>query len=275
MTFSDQATYAEDADVVLESSDEVKFCVHRCILAAASPFFEHMFALPQPPSEALGKDNRPLIPVSEHSSTIGTLLQFIYPEPDPEVTSLDELVTLLATSVKYDFLGPIAALRKDLLSPRFLKESPTRVYAIASRFELEYEAQIASRHTLSCNVLECPLSDDLKFISAHAYHRLLVLHRTRAETAQALLKISQDVKCIQCSGPYYGAFVPPKWWKEWEKVAKAELAIRPTTDTIFSMPLLARAALASGCLRCAGSILDAHEFFSGLKKQIDELPSTI
>ncbi|KIK98303.1 hypothetical protein PAXRUDRAFT_31262 [Paxillus rubicundulus Ve08.2h10] len=273
MTVSGRDSHSEDADILLESSDSVKFCVHRCILASASPFFEHMFSLPQPPSDV--KEHRPVVPVSEHSSTLGVLLQFIYPEPDPVIASLDELVTLLATSVKYDFLGPIAALRKELLSPRFLEESPTRVYAIASRFDLEYEAQVASRHTLSCNVLDCPLSDDLKFISAHAYHRLLVLHRTRSEAAQALLKISQDVKCMQCSGPYYGAFVPPKWWKEYERLAKEELAIRPTTDVIFSMPFLARVAQASACVRCSGSIIDAHAFFAELKKQIDDLPGTI
>lgn len=273
MTAFDRDSYSEDADVFLESADGVKFCVHRCILAAASPFFEHMFALPQPPADS--KELRPVIPVSEHSSTISALLQFIYPEPDPVVTSLDELVALLTTSVKYDFLGPITALRKELLSPRFLAESPTRVYAIASRFDFEYEAQIASRHTLSCNILDCPLSDDLKYISAHAYHRLLVLHRTRAEAARALLKLPQDVKCIQCSGPFYGAFVLPKWWKEFEKLAKEELSMRPTTDVIFSMSFLARAAQESGCIRCAGSILDAHAFFADLKKEIDDLPSTI
>ncbi|KAH0839786.1 hypothetical protein J3R83DRAFT_729 [Lanmaoa asiatica] len=240
MTVFDRGSYSEDADVFLESADGIKFYVHRCILAAASPFFEHMFGLPQPPPDS--KEHRPVIPVSEHSSVISALLQFIYPEPDPIITSLDELVALLTTSVKFEF---------------------------------EYEAQVASRHTLSCNILDCPLSDDLKYISAHAYHRLLVLHRTRAEAARALLKIPQDVKCMQCSGPFYGAFVPPKWWKEFEKLAREELSVRPTTDVIFSMPFLARVAQESGCIRCAGSIIDAHAFFADLKKQIDDLPSAI
>ncbi|KAH7887485.1 hypothetical protein F5I97DRAFT_836996 [Phlebopus sp. FC_14] len=275
MTASHCQPHADDADAVLESSDQVKFCVHRCILSAASPFFEHMFSLPQPPSESRGENCRPVIPVSECSSTLSAVLQFVYPEPDPVVTSLDELSTLLSTAVKYDLLGVVAALRKELVASKFLEDCPLRVYAIASRFELEHEAQIASRHTLSLNILDCPLCDDLKFISAHAYHRLLVLHKTRAEAAQGLLSVSRDVKCMQCSGPYYGAFVPPKWWKEFEKLAKEELALRPTSQAIFSMPFLARAASASGCLRCASSILDAHEFLAGLKKQIDDLPSTI
>ncbi|KIM63692.1 hypothetical protein SCLCIDRAFT_116843 [Scleroderma citrinum Foug A] len=275
MTVSRTETHSQASDIVLESSDGVKFCAHKCILAAASPFFEHMFALPQPHTKLPPDEDHPVIPVSERSSIIGALLQFIYPEPDPEVQHLDELDEFLTSAVKYDFMGVIAALRKELVSPRFLEENPLRVYAIATRFDLEYEAKIASRHTLSCNVLDCPLSDDLKFISAYAYHRLLVLHRTRADAAQRLLKIRDDVKCIQCASTYYGNFVPPKWWKVFERYAKEELARRPTTDVIFSLPFLARVARECECIRCSGSILDNHEFFADLKQRIDGLPSTI
>ncbi|KAG6333349.1 hypothetical protein ID866_5740 [Astraeus odoratus] len=275
MTVSHTEVYAQATDVVLESGDGVKFCAHKCILAAASPFFEHMFSLPQPLTNLPGEKDHPVIPVSERSLIIGALLQFIYPEPDPEVGDLDDVDDLLASAAKYDFVGVVAALRKELVAPRFLKENPLRVYAIASRFELDYEAKLASRHTLSCNILDCPLSEDLKFISAYAYHRLLVLHRTRAEATQRLLKIHDDVKCIQCSSPYYGNFVPPKWWKVFERHAKEELAQRPTTDVIFSLPFLARVAQECVCFRCPGSMLDNHEFFADLKRRIDELPCTV
>lgn len=275
MTISRSESHSPASDVILESNDGVKFYAHKCILAAASPFFEHMFALPQPLTKLSSNEDHPVIPVSELSSNIGALLQFIYPEPDPELESLDDLDDLLASSSKYDFMGVIAALRKELVSPRFLEENPLRVYAIATRFDLEYEAKIASRHTLSCNVLDCPLSEDLKFISAHAYHRLLVLHRTRAEAAQRLLKIKDDVKCMQCTSMYYGNFVPPKWWKVFERCAREELAQRPTTDVIFSLPFLARVSQECECTRCSGSILDNHEFLSDLKQRIDGLPSTI
>ena len=36
-----------DADVVLQTIDHSDFCVHSCILAAASPFFSVMFTFPQ------------------------------------------------------------------------------------------------------------------------------------------------------------------------------------------------------------------------------------
>ncbi|KAI5987782.1 hypothetical protein EDC04DRAFT_1472907 [Pisolithus marmoratus] len=271
MTAAHTEIYSRATDIVLESCDGVKFCAHKSILAAASAFFEQMFTLPQPP----GEKDHPVISLSEHSVILGALLQFIYPEPDPEIETLDELNSLLASAVKYEFIRAIAALRKELVSPRFLAENPLRVYASASRFELEDEARIASGHTLCRQILDCPLSEDLKFISAYAYHRLLVLHRTRADAAQRLLKISDDVKCAQCSGLYYGNFVPPKWWKVFERYAREELAIRPTTEVIFSLPFLARVARECECVRCSGSMLDNHDFFTDLKRRIDELPSTV
>jgi hypothetical protein len=275
MTHSDTNFCASDSDIILLSNDDVKFCVHRCILAAASPFFEHMFTLPQPPADLGNEERRPVISVSEPGSTMQRLLHFVYPVPHPTISSLDELVTILGVAVKYEFLGVISSLRKQLVCPAFLRDDPTRVFAIASRHDFECEAQVASRHTLSINIIDCPLSDDLRFITAHSYHRLLVLHKTRSADAQALLKIPEDVKCLQCSGPYYGAFVPPKWWKEFDRMARAELETRPNTDVIFSLPFLARAAESSGCARCASSILDSHQFLSDLKRRIDDLPSTI
>ncbi|OAX36942.1 hypothetical protein K503DRAFT_850657 [Rhizopogon vinicolor AM-OR11-026] len=267
--------YTSNSDVLLLSSDNVKFSVHRCILAAASPFFQDMFALPQPPARPVNEEWRPVIPVAEPASTMHALLRFVYPVPHSIISSLDELVTILGAAVKYDFLGAISSLRKQLISPAFLSDDPARVFAIASRYDFEDEAQVASQHTLSIAILDSPLSDDLRFITAHSYHRLLVLHKKRSENAQALLKIPEDVKCLQCAGPYYGAFVPPKWWKEFERMAREELAVRPTTDIIFGMTFLGRAAKASGCGRCAESILECHEFLLDLKRQIDDLPSTI
>lgn len=275
MIHSHSDLYTFNSDVLLLSSDNVKFSVHRCILAAASPFFEDMFSLPQPPSHLANEERCSVIQVTESDSTLHTLLHFVYPMPHPTISSLDELVTILGAAVKYDFLGAISSLRKQLISPAFLKDDPMRVFAIASKYDFEDEAQVASRHTLSIVILDSPLSDDLRFITAHSYHRLLVLHKRRSADAQALLKIPEDVTCLQCAGPYYGAFVPPKWWKEFERMARAELAVRPTTSIIFDMAFLGRAARAAGCRRCAESILESHQFLSDLKRQIDDLPSTI
>ena len=266
---------AADADLVLRSSEpnSVNFRVHKCILAVASPFFRHMFELPQPHRE-FNEDAIPVVDVSETAKTLETLLGFVYPVPRPSIDSLDHLTPVLETASKYDFTAVVSHLSTLLVAPRFVEADPVRVYAIACRFDLEDAARIAARHTLSVNVLDAPLTEDLKCISAYQYHQLLTLHRKRAAAAQELLLIPDNVKCMMCNGTHYGAFSPPRWWKDFEERVRKELSVRPTTDVIFSMAFLAQSAHA-GCERCSGSILDAHWFLADLKKRIDDLPAVI
>src|ERR1700730_11888030 len=187
---------APDADIILVSTPpgETVFRVHQCILATASPLFRDMFTLPQPPTS---DDKLPQITLSESHNTIDSLLRFIYPVPKPTITSLDELAPILGAAVKYDCDAVVTVLRSILLSPDFVRKYPTRVFAIACRYDLEDEAKIASRFTLGINVLDCPISDDLKYITAYSYHRLLDLHRRGTKAAQDLLKPSEGVKCMQ------------------------------------------------------------------------------
>lgn len=267
---------ALDADLILLSTDNAEFRVHKCILAAASPFFQVMFTLPQKATDALEDVPIPVVAVSELGETLDAVLRFVYPVDNPEIHTLDELSPVLAATSKYDFHSVLSIARRILVTPHFLETSPARVYAIASRYDLEPEAQLASRYTLNINVLDCPLSDDLKFITAYSYHRLLDLHRRRAEAAQGLLKVPDEVKCMQCNGHgIASSFAPPKWWKVWEAMARKELEMRPTADVIFGMGFLAKAADGSGCPRCAGSVLDSYVFLGDLKRRIDELPATI
>jgi len=216
-----------------------------------------------------------IIPVSETAPTLDRLLRFIYPVPDPSITTLDELSPVLGAAVKYEFSAVLGTLRKLLISREFVTKQPTRVFAIASRYELEAEAKLASQYTLSINILDCPLSDDLKHITAYSYHQLLDLHRKRAEAALELLQYPEQVKCMQCNGSSFNIFMPPKWWTEFEKLAREELRVRPTTEKIFDMEFLARSASAANCQRCPGSLLDSYRELEGLKKKIDALPSTI
>jgi len=268
---------APDADVILRSDDArpTDFKVHRCILTAGSSFFQTMFSLPQP--KCTTDDPVPVLDVAEPSAVLDPFLRFLYPVPDPEVPTLDALVPLMSTAAKYDMTGVVDRLRVLLVSPAFLETAPVRVFAIASRFDLEEEAKIASKHTLCVRVLDVPLCEDLKHISAYSYHRLLELHRRRGEAArQTLSAPPEDLRCMQCNGAqHYNAIAPPKWWIEFAARAGEELRSRPTTDLIFSLKFLMQSAHASGCARCAGSILESYLFLDALKAKIDGLPSTI
>lgn len=127
-----------DADVAILSGegDPTKFCLHRCILMAASPFFKDMFSLPQ--ATLLQHKDLPEIPVSEHANTLATLFQFLYPVKNPEIETLDDLVLVLDAALKYDFTAAIGNLKTLLISPCFLESLPLRVYAIACRYEVKF-----------------------------------------------------------------------------------------------------------------------------------------
>jgi hypothetical protein len=90
-----------DADIVLQTIDHNEFCVHSCILAAASPFFRDMFTLPQGDIE---KRSIAEIHVSEPSDVLDTLLRLVYPIPDPFIGSLEELALVIEAAIKYDFV---------------------------------------------------------------------------------------------------------------------------------------------------------------------------
>jgi len=269
---SDYQFDSEDADIVLTTTAGVsvnEFGVHTCILAAASPFFRDMFTLPQ------GEKIITVIPVSESSAVMDNLLRFVYPIPDPVITSFEDLALVLEAAIKYDFITVVNALRKHLISPHFLQISPIRVYALACRYELDEEAKIASRYTLGINLFGEPPMEDLKYITGYSYHRLLNFHRQRSKAAQSLLQIPTTIKCMQCNGSVYTLHGSPKWWFEFEKAAKAELAMRPTTDVIFGMEFLFNATKAAECSRCPESVLDSWQFLRDLRGSIDDLADTL
>lgn len=136
---------ASDADIIIITGgaypSEVR--AHRCVLTAASPFFRDMFSLPQPPSlpstsSSTSDAQIPRIPVPETREVFTALLCYVYPVPRPGVNSLDELTPLLGAALKYDFVIAVEALKELLVSPRYLKECPLRVYGIACNFDVSF-----------------------------------------------------------------------------------------------------------------------------------------
>jgi len=272
---------SEDADLILLSRDPpTEFHVHSVILKTASPFFYDMFTLPQDPTTDAGclKSRKPVVPVTESRDILTALLRFVYPIPDPEIHSLEEIPPVLDAAIKYDFSGTITTLRHLLTSPHHLLQSPIKVYAIASRFDLDEDAQIASSHTLRYNILDSPLCEDLKYISAWQYHRLLELHQTRSRHAQEIIDATNcpvEIKCIQCNSSFFTSHGQPRWYYRWEVDAKAELALRPISETIFSMEFIGKAVKKADCVRCSDSVFKCWPWLMEMKKKINELPQTI
>jgi hypothetical protein len=79
-------------------------------------------------------------------------------------------------------------------------------------------------------------------------------------------------KCMQCNRSVHGS---PKWWFEFEKAAKAELAVRPMTDVIFGMQFLFNVTQATECSRCPESVLHSWKFLQDLKGSLNALLATL
>ncbi|KAE9400635.1 hypothetical protein BT96DRAFT_818954 [Gymnopus androsaceus JB14] len=272
---SSQSSHLKDVDDDGSSTCPVEFYVHSSVLSLASPLFKGMFCLlSEPGCRQSSPASFPRVPLPELQHVVSLLLRFVYPLPDPEFITLDELVPILAAAVRYEFSNVISSLRRQLLSAKFMEEDPVRVFAIAARFHLDEEAKIASRHTLRISLLDHPLCDDLQQITAHTYHRLLTLHRRRATSAEALLKLPYSIKCPQCNCGH-AVYNAPKWWYEFLKRAQKELSLRPTTDVVFGTAFLFDVVAAVGCSTCPGSFLESFKYLEDIKKQIDDLPDTI
>ncbi|KAI0675715.1 hypothetical protein C8Q78DRAFT_345117 [Trametes maxima] len=187
----------EDADIVLRSSDNVEFHVHRIILSLASPVFADMLTLPQPPGD---NPARPVVDVSEDSETFGIFLRICYPLAEPRLTSFPLIRKVLACAAKYEAPRVISFMKIALTRPGLLEEDPLRVFAIACCFGLEEEAALAAEKAV---IDERVFGTECPDISAAAYHRLLKLHRTRDVKDDAK---HPGLRCIVVDHTDVGAF---------------------------------------------------------------------
>ncbi|KZT07306.1 uncharacterized protein LAESUDRAFT_758713 [Laetiporus sulphureus 93-53] len=136
-----------DADVVLRSSDGVDFRVHKMILSVASPVFDSMFSLPQPPASG-GDHDLPIVPVSEENIVLDFLLRICYPMPNISFEDVKHAIAVLEAAVKYKMDDIVIFLSNTLIDGPFMNEHAITIYGAAHRLDLERAKIIASRSTL-------------------------------------------------------------------------------------------------------------------------------
>ena len=66
-----------DASIIVRSSDQVNFRIHKSVLTMSSPFFKDMLSLPQPPNDEL-IDGLPVVQLSEGASVLSNLISLLY-----------------------------------------------------------------------------------------------------------------------------------------------------------------------------------------------------
>ncbi|KAF8262664.1 hypothetical protein EI94DRAFT_1514859, partial [Lactarius quietus] len=97
------------ANIIIQSSDLVTFCVDKAILSMSLPIFANMFSPPQPSfNEVL--DGLLVVHLSEDAETLNSLLTMLYPIPSVVPDSYNKALELLAASQKYDMVSVQSAI---------------------------------------------------------------------------------------------------------------------------------------------------------------------
>ncbi|KAG6808166.1 hypothetical protein H0H92_005174 [Tricholoma furcatifolium] len=115
--------HASDADVVFRSSDNVLFHIHRKNLEIHTGAF--------PPSEF--QTNGEVVSLTEDSSTLERLFQYVYPQRHPDIESLEfvELYKLAEAAEKYEVFGVMAICKSQLR--HFIDQFPAELLNYAFR----------------------------------------------------------------------------------------------------------------------------------------------
>ncbi|KAK7024444.1 hypothetical protein VNI00_016295 [Paramarasmius palmivorus] len=108
---------ANDADIILQTSDNIHFYFYRLILSLVSPFFKDMFALPLSAEQKSSK-GIPIVPVTEDSVTLDRTLRFVYPGMEPPTLShWEDVEPVFEAFIKYQMekTAPFASILSCLL----------------------------------------------------------------------------------------------------------------------------------------------------------------
>ena len=152
-----------DANVILRSSDQVEFRVHKSVLAMSSPFFEDLLSLPQPPDGEL-VDGLPVVQLSEGAGLLGLLVSLLYPISPTQPSSYEDVFALLAVCQKYVMTSIQSHVRSEVKNGMFPAPPEAEsfsAYAMASRMGLIPEMENTARLTLGYPMTFESLGEDL------------------------------------------------------------------------------------------------------------------
>ncbi|KAG6330874.1 hypothetical protein ID866_8215 [Astraeus odoratus] len=291
------------ADVILRSSDSVDFRVFKLFLSLASPIFEALFELPQPSKETGADtetiDGLPVIPMSEDSKTLDSLLRFCYPctlAEHPSLADIRDIRNVLVAAKKYSLDAIEKSICKGLVDPKVLDKDSLRCFAVACNARLKNECVIAAKHTLREPLIPAWF-EEIDLLTSSDLLILLTYHQQCGSIVQELLDDLSWMKdyyqqwnaipwmfgfrpdgnyCgCQCSTSkcelfgYY--FV--QWFEDFKEVTSAALIDRPCAETIQStMEIAIQTARQRNCQYCTPSVSGGmQEFVALLKRKVAEL----
>ena len=164
-----------DAHIILRSSDQVNFRVHKSLLAMSSPFFKDLLSLPQPPGDEL-VDGLPVVQLSEDADLLNSLISLLYPIRRVKPDSYEKVFALLNACHKYDMESIQLYIRDEVKLGRFpvpVKDQAFSAYALASSMGLSPEALHAAHLTLGQPMTFESLGEGLRSFKGQALWELV------------------------------------------------------------------------------------------------------
>jgi len=165
-------------------------------------------------------------------------------------------------------------------SPRFLDE-PLRLFVVATRFDWEEEAKLASELTLTLAVQDEEYETVLERISSRHLLGLLKLHQRRKDEFRRLIN-DHDRFNVGNTDPQYcncGGIQDNRFWRSLKSTMAAEMDRRPKGDTLLGSQFdewpEAKACWAAKCDGCSSTLYNQAGTMRHIKACLDLLPTSI
>ena len=182
-----------EANIILRSSDQVNFRVHKSLLAMSSPFFEHLLSLPQP-SDSEIVDGLPVVQLFEDAELLSSLVSLLYPIPPVIPGSYEKVFALLAACQKYDMVSIQSYIRAEIERGTFPAPDEAQAfgaYAKANSLGLLPEMENAAQLTVYQPMTFESLGEVLRNFTGQAL-RELVGYRVVARAMDAMQELEDD-----------------------------------------------------------------------------------
>jgi hypothetical protein len=175
-----------DANIIVRSSDQANFRVHKSVLAMSSPFFKDLLSLPQPPDAEI-VDELPVVALPEDAGLLSSLISLFYPISPVIPDSYQKVFALLAVCQKYEMESVQSSIRSAINHGKFpapVKAEGFSAYAIASGLGLVPEAEDAARLTLGQPMSFASLGEELRSFKGRALCDLIRYRRKHTQNLQ-------------------------------------------------------------------------------------------
>ncbi|KAF7294087.1 hypothetical protein MKEN_01455300 [Mycena kentingensis (nom. inval.)] len=308
--FSPRSNEQNPPDLILQTSDNVRFYVHWAILRFASPFFNDLSSLPSPtgPDANPTHQGKPVVSIPESSIVTEKLLRLCYPRLADafKIVDLEGVDGAYGAARKYMVTGGTAQLESFLVEPEILKQHARRVYAIACHYGLEDIAKTAAIASLPEPVLheeeETPPPEYSSISAVHLW-RLQTFQRRCARTLESaldkhrslvLVEIVENSPLVQynrvwwasgghsdsCGPEILSTYIEPvSWFRQHLKALSEQAGTHPDVEGVLDRlhqlpgPIMRHVARCRLCSEFAAKHLHLDSFF--LRVQLKEALVTI